>query len=81
MRNQLLLATALVLASSWANAAQYVCKVHCVSPSGSTGVTVNAGSSSEAAKIVDGQADQICRGAGYGKATSSTMSASQCTSK
>lgn len=73
------IAAALAVASSWAAAAQYTCTVHCISPSGTTTTTtVNAGSASEAAKIVDGQSDQICRAAGHGKSTSSSMSASQC---
>jgi|GEM_PF-1715213 len=78
MKTKLVIAAALAVASSWATAAQYTCTVHCVSPSGTTTTTVNAGSASEAAKIVDGQSDQICRAAGHGKSTSSTMSASQC---
>ena len=77
MKTKLFIAAALVMASSWASA-NYVCTVHCVNPSGTTTVSVKAGSASEAAKIVDGQSDQICRGAGFGKSTSSTMSASQC---
>lgn len=75
---QLLIAAALAVSSSWAAAGQYTCTVHCVNPSGTTSTTVNAGSASEAAKIVDGQSDQICRAAGHGKSTSSSMSASQC---
>lgn len=78
MKTKLIIAAALALASSGAFAGQYTCKVYCVNPSGSTTTTVNAGSASEAAKIVDGQSDQICRAAGHGKSTSSTMSASQC---
>ncbi|MDZ4187865.1 MAG: hypothetical protein U1D25_07145 [Hydrogenophaga sp.] len=78
MKTKLLIVAALTLASSCAFASQYTCTVHCVSPSGTTTTTVKAGSASEAAKIVDGQSDQICRAAGHGKSTSSTMSASQC---
>lgn len=67
--------------STFALADQYVCTVNCLSPSGQTTVKVNASSSSEAASIVDKQSDKICQSAGFGKSTSSSMSASQCSRK
>lgn len=71
----------LTVSAGFAQAGEYVCKVHCVSPGGSTAVVVNASSSSQAAQIVDRQSDQICRSAGYGRSTSASMSASQCSPK
>ncbi len=71
-------AVALLLVSGAASAQQYACNVHCVRPSGQIVVTVNAGSSSEAANIIDKQSDQVCQRAGHGASTSSSMSASQC---
>lgn len=67
-----------LLVSVNAFAADYVCQVYCVNPSGSTSATVSASSASEAAKIVDGRSDQICQNAGYGRSTSQSMSSSQC---
>lgn len=70
------------LISSSVLADEYSCKVYCTANSGSmesTYITVNAPNSSEAAKIADSNDnDKICRAAGYAKATSSTLSASQC---
>ena len=54
----------------------YSCKVYC--RSGSTYANVSASSSSDAANQIDSQADSVCRNAGLGNATSSTMSGSQC---
>ncbi len=65
-------------------AQEYSCTVHCKSNSGSIeriSVSVSAGSSGDAAKIIDPQGHQLCRQAGYPKATESTMSASQCSRK
>jgi hypothetical protein len=64
-----------------AQAAEYVCKVYC--SNGSTSVVVNASSSSDAARKVDPTpvADQVCREAGKGKASSSSMSSGQCSAK
>lgn len=81
MKTKLLLVCGLVLASASAMADQYQCTVNCVSPSGKTTAEVSAASTSEAASIVDRKSDQICRDAGYGKSTSSTMSSSQCWKK
>jgi hypothetical protein len=81
MKTQLALASALMALSGAASAAQYACTVHCVNPSGKTVVTVNASSASDAASIVDKQGHQVCKAAGHGGATSSTMSASQCSSR
>lgn len=81
MKTRIFVAAAMFMASSLALADQYICTVNCLSPSGRTQAVVNAGSSSEAAQIVDKQSDQICRSAGFGKSTSSSMSASQCSRK
>lgn len=81
MKAKFLIASSLLLASTAALADQYVCTVHCVSPSGKTQTVVSAGSASAAAQIVDKQSDRICRSAGYGKSTSASMSASQCSRK
>ncbi|MBP2229067.1 putative membrane protein [Azospirillum agricola] len=59
-------------------AGEYQCTVYCVGPSGSTSVTIRAGSASEAASIVDRQGHAICKAAGHQAATSQTMSSSQC---
>lgn len=80
MKKSLLLAT-LLAAASVAHAGEYQCQVNCVSPSGSTTVSVPASSAYDAAQKVDKQSDQICQAAGHGKSTSSTMSASQCRPK
>lgn len=72
------LVSALLALAGVAQAGEYACKVYCLSPSGNTTVVVNAGSADQAAQIVDKQSDKICQNAGYGKSTSSTMSASQC---
>lgn len=72
---------ALLAASSIAQAQEYICRVHCVGPSGQTSVSVPASSASDAASKVDRQSDQICRQAGHSGSTSSTMSASQCERK
>lgn len=76
-----LLALAIASVSIAATAQQYSCNVNCLNPTGKTYVTVRAGSASEAADIVDKRSDAICREAGHGKSTSSTMSASQCERK
>ena len=81
MKVKIIVAAVLAVASSLAAAGQYVCTVNCVSPSGKTQTVVSASSASDAAQKVDKQSDQICRAAGHGKSTSSTMSASQCSSK
>lgn len=57
---------------------RYVCVVNCLNPSGKTRASVSAESASKAASILDGQADAVCRSAGFGKATSYSMSSSQC---
>ncbi len=84
MKKLLIAAAALALSSS-AFAGEYECKVYCTAKSGkmeSTYITVRAGSRDEAAKIADNNDnDKVCRAAGYAKATSSTLSASQCSSK
>lgn len=64
-----------------AHAGEYSCKVYCKGPDGQTYVNVKASSSSEAAEIVDKQGHQICKAAGHSNASSSTMSASQCSAK
>jgi len=81
MKLKFVAATALMAASTLALAQQYVCTVNCLNPSGKTTTVVNAGSASEAAKIVDKQSDRVCQAAGHGKSTSSSMSASQCSKK
>ena len=70
---------AALIGTASAYADEYSCKVYCENTSGpTTYVTVNADSSSEAASIVDKQADQVCRDAGHSQASSATMDASQC---
>ena len=64
---------------AWAG--EYQCKVYCKGPDGQTFVTVKAGSSSDAAAIVDKQGHQICKAAGHNSASSSTMSSNQCSAK
>lgn len=61
-----------------ANAGEYVCKVYCTK--GTTQATVKADSKSDAAKKIDsnGVADQVCKDAGKGAASSSTMKSEQC---
>lgn len=76
-----LLGLVVFLASSASMAGEYQCRVHCKSPDGQTQVTVKAGSASEAASIVDKQGHQVCKSAGHARATESTMTASQCSSK
>jgi hypothetical protein len=78
MMKKLLLCMSVALLSSQAFAAEYVCKVYCVGPDGSTQVRVEASSASEAAKLIDRQSDQVCQAADFRASTSSTMSASQC---
>lgn len=70
-----------LLAASAAHADVYVCKVYC--NGGTTSVVVQASSSSEAAKKIDPApvANQVCREAGLGNASSSTMGSSQCSRK
>lgn len=68
----------LSMISGAAFAGDYQCTVYCTGPSGSTVVTIRAGSASAAAAIIDKTADQICRSAGHRAATSATMSSSQC---
>ena len=69
------------LASTSGHATDYVCKVYC--SNGTTSVVVTASSSSDAAKKVDPTpvANQICKDAGKGNASSSTMSSNQCSPK
>jgi hypothetical protein len=72
---------ALLMVSSASFADEYSCKVHCLSGSGSiesTQTTVNASNSSDAAKSVGDQSDQVCRAAGYEKSTSASMGDFQC---
>lgn len=64
--------------TSVAQAGSYTCKVYCKGPDGSTSVKVNASSRSDAANTVDGQGHQVCRAAGYDRATPGTMSSDQC---
>lgn len=64
-----------------AQAGEYQCTVYCKSPDGKTAVVVKAGSSGEAADIVDKQSDEVCRAAGHGRSTASSMSSSQCKAK
>lgn len=82
---KLLIATAALVLSSSAFAGEYSCKVYCTANSGkmeSTYITVRASSRDDAAKMADSNDnDKVCRAAGYAKATSSTMSASQCSSR
>lgn len=59
-----------------AQADEYSCKVYC--NSGTTYVTVKASSKSEAAAIVDKQADQICKNENKGNASNQTMRPDQC---
>jgi hypothetical protein len=64
-----------------AHAGEYVCKVYC--SGGSTSVVISASSASDAAKKIDPTpvANQICKEAGKGNASSSTMSSNQCSAK
>lgn len=78
MMKKLLLGVVVALSSSAVLAGEYSCKVYCVGPDGSTRVTVEADSASEAARLVDRQSDSICQAADFRASTSSTMSASQC---
>jgi hypothetical protein len=79
MKLRLALLTIALMTTMSAYAEEYSCKVYCESSSGpTTTVTVQASSAAEAASIVDKQGHEICQGAGYNKASSSTMSASQC---
>ncbi len=75
------IASMVLMLSTSAFAAEYQCKVYCKSPDGQTYVTVRASSNSDAAAIVDKQGHQICKAAGHSGASSSTMSASQCSAK
>ena len=70
-----------LFAASAAHAEEYVCKVYC--NGGATTVVVQASSSSDAAKKIDPApvANQVCREAGLGNASSSTMGSSQCSRK
>lgn len=79
--NLKMIAFAAAIAATSAQAAEYSCKVYCKGPDGKTYVTVKAGSSGDAADIVDKQGHQICKAAGHNSASSSTMSASQCSAK
>lgn len=84
MKAKLGLVCGLVLVSASAFAGQFQCDVNCVSRSGSiqqTSVTVSAGSASEAASIVDNNGNKICRDANFERATSSSVSSSQCSRK
>lgn len=78
MQPKILLSAIVLLAATTAGAGEYECKVYCTNPSGSTTITVQASSASEAAQQVDKLGHQVCRAAGYGQASSSNMSASQC---
>lgn len=73
--------TALSLAAASAHASEFVCKVYCAN--GTTSVVIQADSRSDAAKKIDPEpvANQICRNAGKGNASSSTMGSSQCSAK
>jgi hypothetical protein len=80
--NALFCAVAFVIGvSNTVQAGEYICKVYC--NSGSTSIVVTASSSSDAAKKIDPTpvANQICKDAGKGNASSSTMGSSQCSSK
>lgn len=74
----LFVSMAILAASVSAHAAEYSCKVYCKGPDGSTFVTVSADSASDAARAVDPNGHNICRSAGFSRATDGTMSASQC---
>lgn len=56
----------------------YACYVYCDNKSGTTTAKVTARDEYEAARIVDGQADEICQASEFRRATSHRMSASQC---
>lgn len=80
--NLMVLAVAMTGAMT-ANAGEYVCKVYCTS-GGATSATVSASSSSDAAKQLDSSqatVDRICKAAGKGSASTSSMGSSQCSSK
>jgi hypothetical protein len=64
-----------------AQAGEYMCKVYC--NNGSTTVVIQANSASDAANKIDPQpvANQICRDAGKGNASTATMGSSQCSKK
>lgn len=77
-----LLAFAAVAGSSMA--ADFACTVHCKTSGGSIEriqVNVSAPDAGQAAKIIDPQGHQLCRQAGYARATDATMSSSQCSRK
>ncbi len=82
---QLLIATAALVLSSSAFAGEYSCKIYCTANSGkmvSTYITVYASSRDDAAKKADNNDnDKVCRAEGYAKATSSSVSSSQCSAR
>jgi hypothetical protein len=69
---------AALFATSSVMAQTYSCKVYC--QNGSTTATVSASSASDAAAKIDPTpvANKICRDAGKGNASSSTMGSNQC---
>lgn len=56
----------------------YACYVYCDNKTGTTTTKVSARDEYEAARIVEGQADEICQASDFHRATSHRMSASQC---
>jgi Zn-dependent peptidase ImmA (M78 family) len=66
-------------ASTSVMAQTYSCKVYCAN--GSTFVNIKASSAKDAAEKIDPTpvANQICREAGKGNASSNTMGSNQCT--
>ena len=74
-----LLFVSLIALAGAAYADEYSCKVYC--NSGTTYVTVNASSASDAAAKVDKQGDQICKSDNRGNASSQTMRPEQCSRK
>jgi hypothetical protein len=81
MKAKLLIASLIAATSTFASAGEYVCKVYCKNPSGTATVEVTASSAYAAAAMVDKRSDQVCQAEGYGKSTTTSMSASQCSSK
>ncbi|MEF8709808.1 MAG: hypothetical protein V5B38_13420 [Candidatus Accumulibacter propinquus] len=76
-----LLIAGLFAVAGVAQAGEYICTVYC--SGGKTQTVVSASSASDAAKKIDPQpvAAQVCKSAGLGSPSSSTMGSSQCSSK
>jgi hypothetical protein len=75
---------ALLSISGIASAAEYSCKVYCLTNNGEKGyvyVSVYADTADEAAGKASDEADSLCSSANYSDATPGRMYASQCKQK